>query len=105
MNTEAFIRAAVRMIIDYYAEHLGHEIAEDMVYVVWYAKVLQNSKALLSTIIKDTRYFEITYNGDKKEFYLDAYQKERNILIETDEPPALPKEDFRGILDRLQEGI
>lgn len=27
-------------------------------------------------------YFECTYNGDKKELYLDAYKKWKNIRIE-----------------------
>jgi len=26
-------------------------------------------------------YYEITYNGDKKEFYLDAYKKWQNVCI------------------------
>ena len=46
------------------------------VFVVWISKVLQNNKALLSTTVDgDTRYYEITYNGDKDEFYFDAYDK------------------------------
>ena len=38
-------------------------------------KTLQNNKALLSTNIYDGMYFECTYNGDKKELYIDAYKK------------------------------
>lgn len=52
------------------------------VYVVWLSKVLQNNKALLSTTYPDTRYYEITYNGDKNEFYFDAYVKEINQVID-----------------------
>ena len=44
-------------------------------------KTLQNSKALLSTPVPDTRYYELTYNGDKEEVYLDAYVKEKNSCI------------------------
>ena len=36
---------------------------------------------MLSTNIPDTRYFEITYNGDKEEFYFDSYVKEINKCI------------------------
>ena len=54
--------------------------AED-VYVVWFCKTLQNWKALLSTDLPDGMYFEVTYNGDKKEAYLDAYKKIRNVKI------------------------
>lgn len=52
------------------------------IYVVWLSKVLQNNKALLSTTFPDTRYYEITYNGDKNEFYFDAYVKEINQVID-----------------------
>ena len=27
-------------------------------------------------------YYEVTYNGDKNECYLDAYKKWQNVLIE-----------------------
>lgn len=52
------------------------------IYVVWLSKVLQNNKALLSTTYPDTRYYEITYNGDKNEFYFDTYVKEINQVID-----------------------
>jgi hypothetical protein len=42
---------------------------------------LQNNKALLSTTVPDGRYYEITYNGDKHEAYLDTYVKESNEKI------------------------
>lgn len=52
------------------------------VYIVWYCKTLQNHKALLSTTVSDGMYYELTYNGDKKELYLDAYKKWENKKIE-----------------------
>lgn len=51
----------------------------DDVYIVWFSKTLQNWKALVSTNVSDGMYYEITYNGDKKETYLDAYKKFDNI--------------------------
>lgn len=56
----------------------------DEVYVVWFAKTLQNWKALLSTTLPDGMYYEVTYNGDKKEIYLDAYKKFHNVAIADD---------------------
>lgn len=41
-------------------------------------KTLQNNKALLSTTVPDGMYYEITYNGDKRECYFDAYKKWEN---------------------------
>ncbi|WP_339009617.1 DUF6275 family protein [Fusobacterium animalis] len=54
------------------------KITKDDVFVVWYCKTLQNAKALLSTTVSDGMYYELTYNGDKKELYLDAYKKWEN---------------------------
>jgi hypothetical protein len=51
------------------------------VYVVWSVKVLQNSKALLSTPLFDGMYYEVTLNGDKDEVYFDAYKKLLNIKV------------------------
>lgn len=51
------------------------------VYIVWKCKTLQNWKWLLSTTLEDGMYYEVTYNGDKKEFYLDAYSKVENRCI------------------------
>ncbi len=54
------------------------KITKDYVFVVWYCKTLQNAKVLLSTTVSDGMYYELTYNGDKKELYLDAYKKWEN---------------------------
>lgn len=51
------------------------------VYIVWKCKTLQNCKYLLSTTLFDGMYYELTYNGDKNEFYLDAYKKFENVVI------------------------
>ena len=32
--------------------------------------------------VKDGMYYEVTYNGDKKEVYLDAYKKFENQKID-----------------------
>ena len=54
------------------------------VYVVWYCKTLQNHKALLSTSLTDGMYYELTFNGDKRELYLDAYKKFENKCIKVE---------------------
>ena len=58
------------------------------VFVVWFCKTLQNAKAMISTTVSDGMYYELTYNGDKDELYLDAYKKWENkhIKISTDKP-------------------
>jgi hypothetical protein len=57
------------------------EPVEFDVYVVWFSKTLQNWKALVSTTLPDSMYYEVTFNGDQDEAYLDAYRKVDNIKI------------------------
>ena len=75
----AYYDEAKRMVAEYYNEALkpfdGPAITENDVYIVWFCKTLQNWKALASTYISDGMYYEITYNGDKNETYVDAYRK------------------------------
>ena len=70
------------MVRAYMDTHSIDVEGKEDIYVVWLSKVLQNNKALLSTTYPDTRYYEITYNGDKNEFYFDAYVKEINQTID-----------------------
>lgn len=51
------------------------------IYTVWKVKVLQNWKYLISSTLPDGMYYEVTYNGDKNEWYLDAYKKFDNKRI------------------------
>lgn len=54
---------------------------EYTVYVVWFAKTLQNWKAILGTTMSDGMLFELTHDGDRKVTYLDAYKKQDNVPI------------------------
>lgn len=54
---------------------------DEDVYVVWFCKTLQNWKALLSTTVSDGMYYEVTYNGEKAETYIDAYKKFDNVVV------------------------
>lgn len=80
-----FMDKAKRLVVDYYNNRVdktdGFKLTEGDVYIVWFSKTLQNWKALLSTTVSDGMYYEVTYNGDKKEAYLDAYKKWENKCI------------------------
>ena len=71
MNEKEFVALAKKVVAEYANDHLdksdGKQITEDDVFVVWMCKTLQNSKALVSTTLFDGMYYELTYNGDKKE--------------------------------------
>lgn len=80
------IEKARELIYGYVKDHLEKTdthvtFGPDEVYVVWFAKTLQNWKALLSTTLPDGMYYEVTYNGDKGETYIDAYKKFDNVTV------------------------
>lgn len=82
MNEKEFVSLCKKTVAEYANEHLdkadGKQIKEDDVFIVWMCKTLQNSKALASTTLFDGMYYELTYNGDKKKLYFDAYKKWEN---------------------------
>lgn len=79
-------KIARKIVLDYTNEHIDKtdnvQITLDNVFIVWFCKTLQNWKALVSTTLPDGMYYEVTYNGDKKEVYLDAYKKFENRKID-----------------------
>lgn len=85
MNEKDFTDRVRVMVSDYTNEHLdvtdGKHIRPEDVFIVWQCKTLQNSKALASTVLMDGMYYEITYDGDRDRFYLDAYKKFENRCI------------------------
>ena len=85
MNEKNFIAMCKKTVAQYANEHMdktdGKQITEQDVFIVWMCKTLQNSKAMVSTTLYDGMYYELTYNGDKKQLYLDAYKKWENQCI------------------------
>lgn len=80
-----FVDKAKEIVINYYNEEHSYNsntnITNDNVFIVWFCKTLQNWKALVSTTISNGMYYEVTYNGDKHETYLDVYKKWENVCI------------------------
>lgn len=85
MGNEAMLKKAKQLVVNYYNNRVEKTddfgITEDDVFIVWFCKTLQNWKALVSTTVSDGMYYEVTYNGDKQETYLDAYKKWENVRI------------------------
>lgn len=77
-DPDAFLKKAKKLVADY-SEPLV--LMEKDVYIVWFAKVLGNWKALISTDVVDGMYWEVTYNGAKKEAYIDTYTKFSNKAV------------------------
>lgn len=87
MGSKEFIEFCKVQVANYFNRKkektdVNKPMTTDEVYVVWYSKSLKNHKALLSTTVCDGMYYELTYNGEKDELYMDAYKKWENICIE-----------------------
>ena len=89
MGNDDFIKLCKAIVKDYANSHLDKsdnaQITEDNVFIVWSCKTLQNNKAMASTTLLDSMYYELTYNGNKNELYFDAYKKWENKCIKIDE--------------------
>lgn len=70
-----FIHNARRMI----AEYEDYNVLPSEIYTVWSCKILQNRKAIFSHDVFDGRLYEVTYNGNDKEYYIDVYTKKINF--------------------------
>lgn len=89
MGGDKFQKLCKEIVVKYFNDHAdktdNKQITEDDVFIVWSCKTLQNNKALVSTNVSDGMYYELTYNGDKNELYLDAYKKWENKCIKIGE--------------------
>lgn len=83
MDNQRFITRSMEEVCAYALAHLDKSdtVPPFDSYVVWSCKTLQNHKALLSTTLLDGMYYEVIYNGDKQEAYLDAYKKLYNAIM------------------------
>lgn len=83
---ETFVEKAKKKVFDYVKARLEKTdthvtFSEDDVYDVWSCYILGHWKALVSTTLPDGMYYEVTYNSEKHETYLDAYKKFDNVMI------------------------
>ena len=86
LGSTRFLEKAKELVIDYFNKEaeksdgfsIRSSIKMDDVYVVWYSSLLGNHKCLISTTVPDGMYYEITYNANTGEIYLDAYKKWKN---------------------------
>ena len=74
------------IVLEYIQRHLdkSDDVPNIEIYTVWKCKILQNWKFLISSSLLDGMYYELTFNGNKNEWYLDAYKKFENQVIRED---------------------
>lgn len=85
MGNDTFFDLCKREVVEYFNQHADKtdhkKITEDDVFIVWACKILQNNKALVSTTVPDGMYYEVTYDGDKQQAYVDTYKKWQNYSV------------------------
>jgi hypothetical protein len=83
MFDEKYYEKAVRLVFDYVSKNF--ECPDNFsirdVTLVWFAKTLQNWKAIVVTHTPDQYMYEVSYNGDKREAYIDLYEKRSNVVV------------------------
>lgn len=79
MQSDEFIRKAKTSIMRDFYENVP-DIEEKEVLLIWFCKTIQNWKAIFTTIFSDGKIFEVTYNGDKDEMYIDEYIKNKKKI-------------------------
>ena len=52
--------------------------------IVWHAYILGYQKAILIDNGINNRLYEVTYNPDRDEMYLDEYEKKENMVFTAD---------------------
>lgn len=90
VSEETYQEKAKRLVRDVFnrdfpIDTLTRPAQADDFYVVWFAKVLGNWKAMVSTDLVRGHYYEVTYNGAKTETYVDAYLKVENVVVNDNE--------------------
>ena len=90
------IDQAMALVMAYIKEHMEpNPSAKSTLFVVWQCKTLQNYKCLIAATLPHGMYFELTYDGDRKCWYFDAYHKVENrevpdgIHQQSDQSPDL----------------
>ena len=52
-------------------------------FVIWKCKTIQNVKFIIGTNFNNNIY-ELTFNGDKNELYIDVYEKIDKVIFKLD---------------------
>ena len=81
MTSYEFEVSCKNALINILEEKYNEKLAIQELHLVWFSKTLQNYKCMIIDLRENKRYYECSYNGQKKELYVDIYNKEHNICI------------------------
>ncbi len=81
MNSYEFEVAAKNAVIAVVQKKYGETYDITKIQMVWFAHVLGNKKAILIDNGMNMRMYEVTYNREKNELYVDVYEKQHNEKV------------------------
>lgn len=81
MTSYEFEVAAKNAVIAVIQQEYDDEYNIPQIQMVWFAHVLGNKKAILIDNGMNMRMYEVTYNREKNELYVDVYEKQHNEKV------------------------
>ncbi len=76
-----FLNRAKAAVEDHVKKHLIVPGKKFDIRTVWFAKVLDNWKAVLCTDLPDNLLYEVTYSGKNSDLCVDVYDKIDSVRI------------------------
>ena len=84
MTTYEFEVAAKNAVIAAVKEWYHEDYQIQDVYIFWMARILGFMKAILNDNGGNARMYEVTYNRERNEMYVDMYSKDKNVVAAID---------------------
>lgn len=81
MTSYEFEVAAKNAVISTVKDLYNEDFAVDQLQITWMAHILGYKKCLLIDNGKNNRYYEVTYNMQTEEMYVDVYHKQHNRCL------------------------
>lgn len=91
MTSDMFVISAKAVVCATVLKKYGEFYGDENLHVVWMAHVLGNKKAILIDSGANRRMYEVTYNAEADEMYMDIYEKQFNAAIPDFEKTMVPK--------------
>ena len=84
MTTYEFEVAAKNAVIAAVKERYHEDYQIQDVQIVWMSRILGFMKAILIDNGGNARLYEVTYNRERNEMYVDMYSKDKNVVAAID---------------------
>lgn len=84
MTSYQFEVAAKNAVMDVIKKNHNEDFVISDLSFVWFARILGYMKAIVIDNGQNTRLFEVTYNLNKDEMYVDEYDKQTNTVFTAD---------------------